>query len=123
MAFGATITLTVNAVAKVLNRINQDNYGSEYSLLTATDSWNLKIRHSTDSVDGDGMTMLRHNVYVEHVTYATASTLQLKETYTATLRAGKFDGVTAEAYLASAVATWFLASSSAVINDLVVGLN
>jgi len=123
MAFGSTITITVNAVAKVLNRINQDNYGSEYSLLTATDSWNLKIRHSTDSPDADGMTMLRHNIYIEHVVYATPSTNQTKETFTATLRAGKYDGTTAEAHLASAMATYMLASSSAVINDLVVGLN
>lgn len=123
MAFGATITLTVNAVAKVLNRINQDNYGSEYSLIGDTDAWNLKIRHSTDKVDSDGMTMLRHNVYLEHITYATASELQKKESCTITLRQGKFDGTTQVGYDAEAFVAWLAATSYAVVDDLIVGLN
>lgn len=123
MAFGATITLTVNAVAKVLNRINQDNYGSEYSLLTATDSWNLKIRHSTDSPDADGVTMLRHNVYLEHITYATGSTPLYKESITWTQRAGRFDGTTQLGYDGKAVGAWLVAASGLVIDDLSIGLN
>jgi hypothetical protein len=121
MAFGSTITITVNSVDKVLNRINQDNYGSEYSLLGDTDSWNLKIRHSTDSVDTDGMTMLRHNVYLEHVTYATSSDPMTKESFTCTIRAGKFDGVTELGYVADAMLAYL--ASGTVAADLAVGLN
>lgn len=123
MAFGATITLTVNSVAKVLNRINQDNYGSEYSLLTATDSWNLKIRHSTDSPDADGVTMLRHNVYLEHITYPTSTTPMYKESVTGTFRCGKYDGNTQIGYDAKAVLAWLSASTYAVVDDLNNGLN
>lgn len=123
MAFGATITLTVNSVAKVLNRINQDNYGSEYSLLTATDSWNLKIRHSTDSPDADGVTMLRHNVYLEHITYPTSTTPIYKESVTGTFRCGKYDGNTQIGYDAKAVLAWLSASTYAVVDDLNNGLN
>jgi hypothetical protein len=123
MAFGATITLTVNAVAKVLNRINQDNYGSEYSLLTATDSWNLKIRHSTDTADSDGMVMLRHNIFVEHITYPTSTLPMYKETCTYTLREGKFDGTTNVEYLSEAVIVWLTAGTYQVSKDIVVGLN
>jgi hypothetical protein len=123
MAFGTTLTITVNSVDKVLNRINQDNYGSEYSLLSDTDSWNLKIRHSTDSVDSDGMTMLRHNFYLEHITYATSSTPMYKETVTATFRAGKYDGTTQVGYDVKAVLAYLAASSYAAVDDLIVGLN
>jgi hypothetical protein len=123
MAFASTITITVNAVAKILNRINQDNYGSEYSLLTATDSWNLKIRHSTDTPDADGVTMLRHNLYLEHVTYPTGTEPIHKETVTVTFRAGKYDGITQEAYVAKAVVALLAASSYAVVDDLTIGLN
>jgi len=123
MSFGSTITLTVNSIAKVLNRVNQDNYGSEYTLLTDTDSWNLKIRHSTDSPDADGVTMLRHNLYLEHVTYATSTEPIHKESVTVTLRAGKFDGVTEETYVAQAMADYLAASTYAVIDDMVIGLN
>lgn len=123
MAFGATLTLTVNSVAKVLNRVNQDNYGSEYSLITATDSWNLKIRHSTDKVDGDGMIMLRHNFYLEHITYPTTTDLMKKESVTVTLRQGKFDGVTQVQYDAKAVIVALTASTYLMVDDLSVGLN
>lgn len=123
MAFGTTITITVNSVAKILNRINQDNYGSEYSLLTATDSWNLKIRHQTDSPDADGMTMLRHNLYLEHITYATATTPMNKETVTATFRGGKFDGTANLGFAAKGVLAYLAASSYAAVDDLVIGLN
>lgn len=123
MAFGATITITVNAVAKVLNRVNQDNYGSEYQLNTATDSWKLLIRHSTDSADSDGVTMLRHNLYLEHVTFPTSTTPIYKESITWTMRAGKFDGTTQLGYDAKGTLAYLSASSYAVIDDLVVGLN
>lgn len=123
MAFGATITITVNAVAKVLNRVNQDNYGSEYKLATSTDSWKLLIRHSTDSVDSDGVTMERHNMYLEHITFPTSTTPIYKESLTWTMRAGKFDGITQLGYDAKGMLAYLSASSYAVIDDLVIGLN
>lgn len=123
MSFGSTITITVDSNAKVLNRINQDNYGSEYSLLTDTDSWNLKIRHSTDSVDSDGMTMLRHNMYLEHVTYPDGTTPMSKESLTFTMRGGKFDGTTNLFNDAAGLLAYLSASTYAVPADLVVGLN
>lgn len=123
MAFGATLTITVNAIAKVLNRINQDNYGSEYSLITATDSWNLKIRHSQDKPDSDGMTMLRHNFYLEHVTYPTVSAPMYKESVTFTMRQGKYDGVANIAFDAKGVLAALAASTYAMVDDLTVGLN
>lgn len=123
MAFGSTLTLTVNSVAKVLNRINQDNYGSEYSLLSATESWNLKIRHSTDKQDGDGMVMLRHNFYLEHVIYATSSTPMYKTSVTYTARVGKYDGNVQVGYDAKAVLAYLAASSYTAVDDLNNGLN
>lgn len=61
--FANTLTITINAVAKVLTRINQDAYSSEYLLRGATDEFRLKIRNSTyvDKARG-GKTIHRHNV-------------------------------------------------------------
>lgn len=64
------LTITYNAVAKVLPRINQDNYGSEYFLSEATQSFRVKIRHSTESPQKDGTTFDRHNVELTHVVFA-----------------------------------------------------
>jgi hypothetical protein len=123
MAFGTTLTLTVNSVAKVLNRINQDNYGSEYSLETATDSWNLRIRHSLDKTDADGKDMKRHNMYLEHVTFATSTTPIYKESVTWTMRHGKYDGNTQIGYDAKALLVALAASSYTMVDDLNNGLN
>jgi hypothetical protein len=45
--FADTLTVTINAVAKVLTRINQDSYSSEYLLREVTGEYRLRIRNST----------------------------------------------------------------------------
>lgn len=119
--FPATITLTVNAVAKVLNRVNQDNYGSEYQLNAATESFNLKIRHSIDSRDGDGLVMKRHNVFVEHVVYPTPTTAMKKETVTVTLRHDQFTDPVGVGDITKAVNVWLGTGTN--IADLGAGVN
>lgn len=61
--FSDTITVTINAVAKVLTRINQDKYSSEYYLRSATDEFRMRIRHSSYSDKlRVGKVIDRHNV-------------------------------------------------------------
>lgn len=59
--FADTLTFTVNGVAKVLNRINQDKYSSEYYLRGTVDEFRANIRH-TSYVDKRGKKVDRHNV-------------------------------------------------------------
>lgn len=68
MAFSDTITFTINSVAKVLNRINQDGYSSEYFLRSATDEFRCKIRQSSYA-GSNGKTVDRHNVELVHTVY------------------------------------------------------
>lgn len=119
--FPATITLTVNAIAKVLNRVNQDNYGSEYQLNGSTESFVLKIRHTVDSTDGDGLSMKRHNVFVEHIIFPTVTDPLQKFTYTATLRHGSFNDPTNSVDLAKAVNAWLGTSTN--MADIGAGVN
>jgi hypothetical protein len=119
--FPATITLTVNSVAKVLNRVNQDSYGSEYSLSDTLDSWNLKIRHSKDTKDADGLVMKRHNVFVEHVTYPTPTTLMKKDSFTLTLRHDQFSAPTSAVDIGKAVNVWIGTSTN--FADIGAGVN
>jgi hypothetical protein len=102
MAFGATITVTVNAVAKVLNRINQDNYGSEYYLRSSTDEFRMKIRHSKESPQADGRVFDRHNVELTHVVYATPTVPELKRIASSTFRVLSTDDLVAAGYLTAA---------------------
>lgn len=119
--FPATITLTIDAVPFVLNRVNQDGYGSEYQYNGALSSIALKIRHSTDNVDKDGLTMKRHNVFIERVVYPTATTALVKETFTFTMRNGQYQDPADVANLAAAAHTWLGTSTNTL--DIASGVN
>lgn len=82
MAFGATLSITINAVAKVLNRINQDNYGSEYYLREATKAYRVKIRHSkVKATAATPYEQDRHNAELTITTFATSAVPQRVSTY------------------------------------------
>lgn len=70
--FGDSISITVNAVAKTLKKINQDSYSSEYLLRESTGEFRLKVRHSKEKALMQGETMDRHNVELTHVIFGTA---------------------------------------------------
>lgn len=94
MAFGATLTLTVNSVAKVLNRINQDNYGSEYYLRNATESYRARIRHTKEARDASGRVNDRHNVEVVHTVFGVGGALDTVRTMYIIMRAPENDDLT-----------------------------
>lgn len=72
MSFGSTIVITVNAVAKTLNRVNQDNYGSEYLLRETLQEFRIKIRHSKEKPNAAGVVNDRHNIEVTQTVFAVA---------------------------------------------------
>lgn len=116
MAFGATLTITVNAVAKVLNRINQDNYGSEYYLRSTTEEYRVKIRHSKESPLADGRQFDRHNVEVSYVLFATTTTPEVRRYDSFTNRTLGSDDITVAGYLFAGFATYM--TNATVQSDL-----
>lgn len=79
-----TLTVTINSVAKILVRVNQDNFGSQYQLKTATESLILKIRNSTEK--SGGYNYDRHNLEVSYLIYATAVAAEQHYTASSTFR-------------------------------------
>lgn len=72
MSFGATVVVTVNAVAKTLNNIRRDDYGSEYYLREATQEFRMKIRHTREApIKATGVVFERHNVELTQTVYST----------------------------------------------------
>lgn len=70
MALGqTTLTVTVNGVAKVLNRISDDGYTSEYLLRGTLDEFRVKIRHSSYSDAKRQKSVERHNVELTQTIY------------------------------------------------------
>lgn len=81
--FADPTTVTVNAVAKNLVRINQDSYGSEYLLREALQEFRLKIRSSQGkprqqkTITGTVVSVQpvdRHSFELTQTVYATATT-------------------------------------------------
>lgn len=99
--FANTLTLTVNSVAKVLTRNNQDNFGSQYELLSSTESYVMKIRHSNQT--SAGLTYKVHNVSVEHRVFATPTTTEKVMTASITLRGSLGHDPAALDYLSDAL--------------------
>ena len=71
--FTDTITVTINAVPKVLNRVNQDSYGSEYFLRETTGSFRLKLRNTKyNDKSRNGLQVDRHNIELVETVFAVA---------------------------------------------------
>lgn len=119
--FANTITLKIAAVDYVLNRVNQDSYGSEYNYSGATQNINLKIRHSTDKADGDGIVMRRHNVFVEQIVFPTPTAAMKKSSTTITLRHGRYDDPAIASDLSKAVSLFLGTGTNTA--DLAAGMN
>ncbi len=83
-----TLVITIDGVANTLVRVNQDNYGSEYQLKTATASMKLQIRNSIESakLPASPEPVDRHNMFFEHTIYATPTVSEKYYTVTATMR-------------------------------------
>lgn len=79
-----TLTVTINSVAKILVRVNQDNFGSQYQLKTATESLVLKIRNSTEK--SAGYNYDRHNLEISYLIYATGVAPEQHYTASSTFR-------------------------------------
>jgi hypothetical protein len=121
MAFGSTLTITINSVAKVLNRINQDNYGSEYYLRSSTEDYRVKIRHSKEATQPDGRNFDRHNVEVTHTVFATGSDPEIKRQYYIIGRILSTDDITDAGYLFAGFVDYL--DSSTVQGDLLTWLS
>lgn len=67
--FGDTISVTINAEAKVLKKINQDSYSSEYLLRETTGEYRMKVRHSKEGKLVRGESMERHNAELSYTLY------------------------------------------------------
>lgn len=70
--FTSPVTVTIDAVDTDLNRINQDNYASEYlTERSTTGEMRMRIRNSS-YVSSAGVKIDRHNIELVETVYAVA---------------------------------------------------
>jgi hypothetical protein len=122
MAFGTTLTITINAIAKVLNRINQDNYGSEFYLRETLVSYRMKIRHSKVKATAEKpYAQDRHNVELTVTTFATASVPQRVSTFYTVLQVPEDAVMATESFNAQGYGSYV--GNATRVDDLLAWLN
>lgn len=106
---GDTITITHNAIARALSKINQDNYSSEYMLRTATEEFRLAVRHSLESVAKTSALppFERHNLELRVTTFATATTPETTNIFSVVIRSRRGTDPAATLLTAKAAVAWF----------------
>jgi hypothetical protein len=103
MAFANPLVITVNAVAKTLQKINQDSYGSEYYLREATQDFRVKIRHTLEKATTLTGQVHRSNVDFTQTVFGVAGAADNVRQVYIVLRNGKNDDAAAVGYLGSAL--------------------
>lgn len=113
---GDTLTITVNAVAKAMKKINQDAYSAEYLLRETTQEFRVKVRHSNEKALVSGQTMDRHNVEFTQTIFpsVTYPTGYVRQAYTV-LRNPKSDSAVEVDYLSDGLADWVKANAPALV--------
>jgi hypothetical protein len=112
MAFGDTITITINSVDKILKKINQDGYSSEYLLRDTDREFSLRIRNSKDKAVVNGFPQERHYITFTETIYEVVGTSPAySRTITSTLLFDKTD-VKADALLSFVGFVGFLTSTN-----------
>lgn len=113
---GDTLTITVNAVDKVLKKINQDSYSAEYLLRETTQSFTAKVRHASEKSLLDGKKVDRHNVEITQRVFPTEGNPlgTTRQAYTV-IRNQVDDAAASVEYLSDALGTYVNANGAALV--------
>lgn len=112
-------TLTVNAVAKALNRIGSGNGTAEYLLRSSTDEFRLNIRNTSYTDKKRAVKIDRHNVEFVHTVFPVApATLSTMRKAYVVIENQQGDTLADPTYVASALFAWLTASTNANITKL-----
>lgn len=111
--FADTLTITVNAVAKTVTKINQDQYSSEYLFKDSTQSISLKIRHTKTKPAAGAKD--RHNVELVQTVFATSEAAEIVRKVYVVIEIANSD---LDTYLATAMADFLKLTSPAVLTKL-----
>jgi len=113
---GNTLTLPQAGGDKVLIKINQDSYSSEYLLRSSTDEYRARIRHSKAAANnGRAYEADRHNFEVVQTVFEAAGVPQYERKFYFVIETKPGDTATA---LADAVADLMILSTNAFLASL-----
>lgn len=109
-------TLTINdGESRVLVKINQDGYSSEYLLRTSTSEYRAKIRHSRTKATALSQSYDRHNFEIVKTVFADGTDPEYHQKFYFVLERLASDSAVA---LADSIADLAIASSNAFLISL-----
>lgn len=112
--FSNTISLDIGEATITLNRVNQDNYGSEYILNNDTHSYVLKLRHSSEGKKNPLLPeMIRHNILFERTAYPTPTSLAKTDSFSMTVRHQKLSNPAEATDMVKGALGWLNAGTTA----------
>jgi hypothetical protein len=81
--FGDPLSVTINGVAKSLNKVNQDGYSSEYLLRTDTEEFRLTLQNVARFDNKRKVAIDRHTAQLTHTVFpvAPATLSTIRKTY------------------------------------------
>lgn len=112
---GDSITITVNAIAKPMKKINQDNYSAEYLFRETTGEYRLKVRHSNEKSSTGKVPMDRHNVEFSHTRFATGEQPAATTVVSTTIRNPKDADAVAVDHLSDGLADFVKANAALLV--------
>jgi hypothetical protein len=113
-------TVTVNAVARTLIRINQDQYSSEWLLRSNLDEFRMYIRNSTRTDKSRGVAIDRHNIELRWTIFPVApATRSFIRRTTITVENEQGDTLTDPVGVAVGLCNYLSASSGANVTKMV----
>jgi hypothetical protein len=113
-------TVTVNAVALTLIRINQDQYSSEWLLRSNLDEFRMYIRNSTRTDKARGVAIDRHNIELRWTIFPVApATRSFIRRTTITVENEQGDTLTDPVGVAVGLCNYLSASSGANVTKMV----
>lgn len=117
--FADPAVITINGVAKSLQRINQDGYSSEYLLRTATEEFRLKVRNSPRMDKSRNVTIDRHNIDLTHTVFPVSPSLlsTIRKTYVV-VENQQGDTLTDPVLVASGLLAYLTASTNANLTKM-----
>jgi len=110
--------ITINAVAKNLVRIRQDNYSAEYLLRSSTEEHRFNVRNTTGVNRKTGIKTDRHNAELIHTVFATSTTPDIVRKSYVVIENQQGDTLVDPTYVAAGLMSFLTASSNANITKL-----
>ena len=117
--FADPAVVTINGVAKSLQRINQDGYSSEYLLRSPTEEFRLNVRNSTYLPKGTTRKVHRHNIELIHTVFPVAPAVEstVRKTY-AVIENQQGDTLADPTNVAAGIFAFLTASTNANITKM-----